>query len=104
MCIFFLYKLFFTAISQIGHLRANSDHLDNGVVDGLSADDHCRGLVQFIFAADRIPASSSAPKGWRIAARTSGQTIRVKDPETRVEELDHSLCLKPGSPTCSLGL
>ena len=54
LCIFLLYKLLSTANSQIGDLRVNSSHHEIGEVDGVSAADHCRGLMQFSFAANRI--------------------------------------------------
>ena len=54
LCIFLLYKLLSTANSQVGDLRVNSSHHEIGEVDGVSAADHCRGLMQFSFAANRI--------------------------------------------------
>lgn len=62
LCIFLLYKLLSTANSQVGDLRVNSSHLMIGQVDGVFAADHCRGLMQFSFAANRILGDLLSPE------------------------------------------
>jgi hypothetical protein len=62
LCMYFLHRLLTTANTQRGGLVASGTHLMNGIQDGCTAADHCRQMMQFSLAADRLLGEFFSPE------------------------------------------
>jgi hypothetical protein len=51
---FILHGMITRANTQMGNLRARCEYLQGGIADGCPAADHCRNMLQYSLAANRI--------------------------------------------------
>ena len=67
------------ANTHVGNLKARCEYLQGGIADGCPAADHCRNMLQFSLAANRILGdffSESMMSELNQGPAQSGQPVR----------------------------
>ena len=62
LCMYLLHRVITTGVTQLSDLVASCDSLLSGIENRESAIDHCRQMMQFMLAADRLVGDFFSPE------------------------------------------